>query len=110
APAQPASPTGPGIRLELTEKSKPGRDGLARYALELVNNTGAVVRLRLVPTDASGILQVNLPGRAAVPPGTTILLDVTAQPRARRTRGPDRRLRLGVTAVDEATGATVGSA
>jgi hypothetical protein len=98
-----------GVHVELAEKAKPGRDGLARYTLTVTNAGGALLRLRLVPTDASGVLQVNVPGRVAVPPGTTVLLDVTAQPRVRRTRGPDRRLGFGVTAVDEATGATVGS-
>jgi hypothetical protein len=96
--------------VTLQEKSAPGRDAVGRYTLTLVNNGGAVARLRLVPTDSSGILQVNVPGRAAVPPGTTVLLEVTAQPRVRRARGPDRRLGFGVTAVDEANGATVGAA
>jgi serine/threonine protein kinase len=107
APPHPAEV--PGVTVELAEKAKPGRDGLGRYTLTLANSGGALLRLRLVPTDASGVLQVNVPGRVAVPPGTTVLLDVTAQPRVRRTRGPDRRLGFGVTAVDEATGGTVGS-
>jgi serine/threonine-protein kinase len=111
APAAPVTPAAGGpVRMEFTEKSKPGRDGTARYSLALVNTANSVVRLRLVPTDPSGVLQVNMPGRAAVPPGTTILLDVAVTPRALRTRGPDRRLGFGVTAVDEATGATAGTA
>jgi serine/threonine-protein kinase len=113
-PAQPGmpapAPAPSTISVTLQEKSAPGRDATGRYTLTLVNNGGAVARLRLVPTDSSGILQVNAPGRAAVPPGTTVLLEVTAQPRVRRARGPDRRLGFGVTAVDEANGATVGAA
>ncbi|MCA9829049.1 MAG: serine/threonine-protein kinase [Dehalococcoidia bacterium] len=97
------------LRTELSLKTAPGRSGDARYSLSLANTGNGLLRVRLVPTDQSGVLQVSLPGRAAIPPGTTVLLDVAVQPRMRRSKGPDRRLSFGVTVVDETSGDTVAA-
>ncbi|MGE0571762.1 MAG: protein kinase [Dehalococcoidia bacterium] len=108
-PTSTSTSTASVLRTELSLKTEPGRGGEARYSLSLSNTGNGLLRVRLVPTDQSGVLQVSLPGRAAIPPGTTVLLDVAVQPRMRRAKGPDRRLSFGVTVVDETSGDTVAA-
>lgn len=108
-PASAGTAVAAALRTELSLKTEPGRGGEARYSLALSNTGNGLLRVRLVPSDQSGVLQVSLPGRAAIPPGTTVLLDVAVQPRMRRAKGPDRRLTFGVTVVDETSGETVAA-
>ncbi len=100
----------PAIRMALVPRGGQGRGPEAHYELSITNDATGMALLRLVPNDPAGTLQITIPARAAVTPGATVLLEVSATTRLRRTSGTDRQLTFFINAFDETSGQAAGSA